>query len=248
MRRLTNFTGGRGYYVNDVQELQGQIDQLATAFASIGDTFVLQGCELNNGIISPGLVFHQGRVLAFAGATLPPNQPYPVFAYGTGTDALAGEPWVNYYYDLEDTTKPAFEGRYLRFMGGVAPSGAALASGAFLSWQPSVPALTMQGKVTANIVKAARDNASEVDVAGVFNLRRDMFGRVFVQGVLSMVFVFPPGFRPATPKVLNGLGIRAADLTLSSQAVTVNIDGTISYPTSAIMNVLMLGASFDAAS
>ena len=67
MKEFSSQTGGRFTYVDDVMNLQ----ELALAFSAIFDgcdNFIVSGCEVSNNVISPGIVFLNGKFRVFNGA------------------------------------------------------------------------------------------------------------------------------------------------------------------------------------
>ncbi len=68
MKEFSSQTGGRFTYVDDVINLQ----ELALAFSAIFDgcdNFIVSGCEVINNAISPGIVFLNGKLRVFNGAS-----------------------------------------------------------------------------------------------------------------------------------------------------------------------------------
>lgn len=78
MRFLRNFTGGRGYYTSDAENLQLQLDTLKTKlFADLG-AFVVSGCEYSGGQIQPGLVYMNGNLIDVPDA-ITPGSSFPLY-------------------------------------------------------------------------------------------------------------------------------------------------------------------------
>ncbi len=68
MKEFSSQTGGRFTYVDDVMNLQ----ELALAFSAIFDgcdNFIVSGCEVTNNTISSGIVFLNGKLRVFNGAS-----------------------------------------------------------------------------------------------------------------------------------------------------------------------------------
>lgn len=68
MKEFSSQTGGRFTYVDDLLNLQ----ELALAFSSIFsdcDNFIISGCEVENDTITPGVVFLNGKLRIFNGAS-----------------------------------------------------------------------------------------------------------------------------------------------------------------------------------
>lgn len=100
MKKLINFSGGRGYYVDDVQALQEQLDLLKdNRYKDYGD-FILSGCSVTADSIAPGLVYINDKTMYFAGAN---SLTFPVYMV-EGVDQDLGVR----NYDIEGVDKAAF--------------------------------------------------------------------------------------------------------------------------------------------
>lgn len=78
MKEFSSQTGGRFTYVDDVLNLQ----ELALAICSIFDgcdNFIVSGCEVSGSTITPGIVYLNGKLRSFTGAT--DIQSWPQFIY-----------------------------------------------------------------------------------------------------------------------------------------------------------------------
>lgn len=100
MKEFSSQTGGRFTYVDDVTNLQ----ELALAFSAIFDgcdNFIVSGCEVTNNTISPGIVFLNGKLRVFNGAsevTAWPQYIYEVNAtentpYQSGGEKVGRNVW-----------------------------------------------------------------------------------------------------------------------------------------------------------
>lgn len=95
MKQFSAQTGGRYTYVDDIINLQ----ELALAFGSIFtecDNFIVSGCEISGTSISSGIVYINGKLRSFAGATgltsfpryLCESNSVENVAYASGTDKV----------------------------------------------------------------------------------------------------------------------------------------------------------------
>lgn len=78
MKEFSSQTGGRFTYVDDVLNLQ----ELALAICSIFDgcdNFIVSGCEVSGSSISPGIVYLNGKLRSFTGASN--IQTWPQYIY-----------------------------------------------------------------------------------------------------------------------------------------------------------------------
>lgn len=130
MERLKNFTGGRGYYVDDSEKLQVQVSLLQDYIFRMPDTqgsgtienflqqiqnFVVGGCEVVGGVIQPGVVQIGSRMIHVAEPITPSS--FPCFMRDQG-DLETG--FRN--YDIDQQTKAAFSKGYVTVSTTV-PSG-----------------------------------------------------------------------------------------------------------------------------
>lgn len=82
MKEFSSQTGGRFTYVDDVLNLQ----ELALAIGSIFedcDNFIVSGCEVSGSTITPGIIYLNGKLRTFAGAT--DIESWPQFIYEVNT-------------------------------------------------------------------------------------------------------------------------------------------------------------------
>lgn len=82
MKEFSAQTGGRYTYADDIEALQ----ELALAFSQLFDdcdNFILSGCEISSGSISPGYVFLNGKIRYFSGAIV--TTEWPQYIHETNT-------------------------------------------------------------------------------------------------------------------------------------------------------------------
>jgi|GEM_PF-4066771 len=120
MKKLINFTGGRGYYVDDVRVLQEQLESLKLVFGAFGNrAFIVQGCQVSAGAqagqinVSPGLVYINGALVEVIGTNnFQADFNGRAYVSAVLNSGFAGQAFETRYYDLEDTFKTAFEYRF----------------------------------------------------------------------------------------------------------------------------------------
>lgn len=100
MRVLSKFGGGRGFYVDDVEALQEQINQLRIAVTTRDTSFILGGCEVQGNTLKKGLVRISKSLVWTDELTI--NQ-FPAYLK-RGDDISDGAR----FYDLDQGTFPAF--------------------------------------------------------------------------------------------------------------------------------------------
>lgn len=95
MKEFSAQTGGRYTYVDDINNLQ----ELSLAFAGIFnecDNFIVSGCQVTGSTITPGLVYINGKLRTFTGATGVTTWPQYIYeynkeetvAYASGSDKV----------------------------------------------------------------------------------------------------------------------------------------------------------------
>lgn len=100
MRVLSKFGGGRGFYVDDVEALQEQINQLRIAVTTRDASFILGGCEVQGNTLKKGLVRISKSLVWTDQLTI--NQ-FPAYLK-RGDDISDGDR----FYDLDQGSFPAF--------------------------------------------------------------------------------------------------------------------------------------------